>query len=513
MDALLAGLERSTWADPTDPILRRSLVRAYGRAGRDAEAYLELWRLDVPPADLGRELARTERPALEALGRAEGVFAATRSAPPDPHQIPCEGAFAWRGLSDLLEDGELDGPIVALCLGEVRRLDDSAAAQLRKLQALTFVHLGAIADERLLAALGELPGLGGVSAFHTELNTAALVGLAQSASLRSLDLCWASGLTSEGLSALSQVPRLEDLNLKRCALTDEMVEPLSRCRTLQRVSLAGNPELTAASVRALARCSDLEAIDLSACRYLDDWAIRPLAQLARLRTLTLDRCPRLTGDFVADFAGSTLERLRVGNDSPSPSSPGDVLCLYLADLPKLEGLTIPATGLTGEGLRDLTCASGIRQLALTGRTTRIERDDLVALEALPALEEVLLGATDFDDVALFALATCERLQSFRAFGAVTEVGLRFLVAAVPSLRSVQLAQGLAITDRAAADMARLPELEEIQAWQCSEITDAGLEHLLQSPKLRRLHLYQARELSQDARHRARRWRPDLEVVC
>ena len=267
---------------------------------------------------------------------------------------------------------------------------------------------------------------------------------------------------------LTELPRLEVLDLSDNLIGDADVAVLAGIKTLRTLRLSGN-HLSPASLDALARLPGLEVLALDV--PVSDATVTKAAALKKLRALTLIgpyEGTRLTRAGFAALGG--LRELRSLVLSTGEAEEPD--WRDLAGLEEL-GLHVAAKDRwPGAGLCALT---RLRKL----HTGTVQAKALAALEGLECLW-VPLGDAD-----LKYLKGMKRLQTLN--GVVpSEAGIAELVE-MKSLRKLTL-RVTKITDSGVKLLTQLPHLEDLDIGCNDGVTEVGLRTLAGCPSLRRLSL-------------------------
>ncbi|XP_046976194.1 S-phase kinase-associated protein 2-like [Vanessa cardui] len=172
-------------------------------------------------------------------------------------------------------------------------------------------------DSRTLEqALLACPALRKLSLESVALTAHAQRLLGRCASLETLNLTMAQGLTAEGLSCVLQgCAGLQSLNVSWCNLSEAALRVLvTQLPTkLQRLNVSGARLLTDDMVSALvARCPRLLDLDVSDCSRLGVASLTSLLSLTRLEHLALSRCYLLPPHSLMQLSGMTsLQYLEV----------------------------------------------------------------------------------------------------------------------------------------------------------------------------------------------------------
>ena len=389
----------------------------------------------VPGAWLATSI-RTQRAAIAAIEAAGGAIGFDYQAQP-----VAAGAKGWprfrtepaapRWLRRVLGD-ELFRSVRSVFFA--KEIGPEALAAVGRCDLLENLYLfGAIAPEAE-AQLGHLRGLGRLRELTVgfpAIGDAALAEIGRLASLRKLDLL-AIEASDEGLAHLARLPNLTELTLQ----DNRNFADAGRARML-----AGMPQL-----RSFALSGQTPPVTAT------------LAALARhhpdLRELRIDRCGVTDADL-APIAGLTrLSRLHLTHTRIT-----DAGLAHLAPLRDLVDLNLQTSRITGAGLAHLGGLTRLKTLNLT--TTRVTDAGLPHLASLVALEDLTLDATG-----------------------VTDAGLPPLLARLPRLASLSLAEIPTLTDAGLAP-ARLGPALRFLTLSRSAVTPGAVAALASSrPGLR-----------------------------
>lgn len=268
-----------------------------------ARRYLDLAGLPLTDALL-EFVARQE--ALEALnlegaaprpgdGSAASLRAATglrRLQRLNLRRVPSVSRSDVAALAALPELYELDlaetGPAAGGLREAIALRPDAALARLSLLACELDFEAG------LLAALASLPGLEDLNLRQARVPGAELPTLAGAPRLRRLNLAYQTELDDAGLLALADLPALADLDLSCCdQITDGSAEVLRGWPELTRIGLL-RTAVGPAWIEGLAQLPRLRALDLENVAGIDDACLQRLAGSASLEHLTLACCPDIT---------------------------------------------------------------------------------------------------------------------------------------------------------------------------------------------------------------------------
>lgn len=278
---------------------------------------------------------------------------------------------------------------------------------------------------------------------------------------------------------LESLPGIEALTLRCLDTKDAVLQVLGKARSLRRLDLSFNHGFGDDGVRAITTLTTLRSLSLRGCQQLHGNVLALLSALPELEDLDLSAIDGLnwragTGEVDDDEARATRllaqrrgDRLGMG--------PTDTALEAFAHLPKLRVLDISGGHyITGRGLAALGRCTTLRELDASG----MREDGGEWVRALPAQLERLEVGGEHDDA--FCIAVAERLTALRhltiaACDRITDRGLD-AVAAMPSLRVLDMRQMRGLTANCIDPLANATHLEELDVRHCDFVT---AEHVVQ----------------------------------
>ncbi len=172
----------------------------------------------------------------------------------------------------------------------------------------------------------------------------------------------------------------------------------------------------------------------------------------------------------------------------------DKTLIALGALPELENLSTNGLDATDEGIRVLTACKKLKVFAMFHPSKNFTGTGFAALAEMPALESLTVGgSSQFADAGMAAVATIKGLKGFRTWHTgVTIEGVKQL-AALKNLTSLTLGQRLSYTPPTTLADDCLPVLAGLTSLESLSLTEARLSleavvQLKKLPKLKRLSL-------------------------
>ncbi|MDB5329251.1 MAG: inlA 3 [Phycisphaerales bacterium] len=256
-------------------------------------------------------------------------------------------------------------------------------------------------------------------------------------------------VTDAGLPALAHLPRLERLHISETRITDEGFRELAKLRGLTTLSISGNgesspPYINGSNLSALLQLPKLEDLNLSGT-HVNDATLAPLKDFTGLKTLALSK--PMHGDDVGRVSDATCRNIAaLSNLATLDLSGTDVTDAGVGQLALLVNLTeldLSNTAVTDVGMPSLARLTNLRTLKL--KNTRITDAGLKALHGLTEMSVLDLQETAITDEGLAELKGFTKLSALSLGKTrVTDAGLVHLY----GLKSLYfLARGdTAITD-------------------------------------------------------------------
>jgi len=234
---------------------------------------------------------------------------------------------------------------------------------------------------------------------------------------------------------------LQSVYLQDAALTNELLDLLSRQHSLQQLSFYQTP-LTDDGVKRLGTLKNLQYLNLHSTLVTDE-GLKSLGSLVSLNRLTLGSC-EVTGEGLVAVTHLPLERLYVGS-----------------------------TSVNDDGLAVIGRIAALKDLSMWG--VPITDKGIAHLRRLSKLESLNMRATIITDAALEHLAKLRNLQDLDILGTlVTGSGLAHL-RDLPNLTSIDISR-TALRDKSLKSIFPLQHLTRIDL-EKTKATQAGVREL------------------------------------
>jgi len=399
------------------------------------------------------------------------------------------------------------------------KISDDGLAPLQQLTKLRWLSLAGChrIEGRGLQVLESLPRLEHLDLTFTNVRSPAVERLPRLPSLRELSLASCMMFEGRSLEHIARIPGLRRLELRGCTtLTAADVVHLAALHELryldlrdcqgrfrgQRMVIADDPEnpeppqphedgigVTDAAVAALAKLR-LETLLLGGCTSLTDAMAPTLSSWSSLRELDLGRLPKITDKLLARLPAKLVALGLDGN-----THLGDAAMRALPPLPGLRELGLSALlALTDDGLRT----------ALEGRSLRVLRIGGQDPRRLPGGGEIEIPK--LTSACRVEIAKQRELEKLELGGWTEWVDASVLgeVAALPSLRELDLSASVRLTDEALSALGSSRSIATLTLVQCDRVTRAGLKNLQDVP-LESLDLYGMKVTTEEARTLAVSW--------
>jgi Leucine-rich repeat (LRR) protein len=275
-------------------------------------------------------------------------------------------------------------------------IGDVGAEHLRQLRDLELLELpdgisrSAVAD--LLATKPRLRSLSCGNSSNCTYGDEVLEQVGRMADIEKLNISGIS-VTDSGVAHLTRCTRLKDVSLFACPITNKGLAEFGKITSLERLYLH-KARLTTSGLKQLNGLSRLEWLYLS--DVMPDEGFIDISGLTSLRHLTLG--PPYKGPYLRDDDLACLAKLT--NLEWLQMSWGDGITdeglAHLADLTRLERISIGGKGVTDKGL---ACLSGMKRLDNLTIQGNFTSKGLLQLEQNPSLAVLFLVCPEQPDQA------------------------------------------------------------------------------------------------------------------
>lgn len=199
-------------------------------------------------------------------------------------------------------------------------------------------------------------------------------------------------ITKEQFEQLRSVEKLESLTIGFVQMSDNDLKLLGPFNGLKSLTVAGQ-EITDVGVQALTRFPELRTLHLAWTKTTDD-GLKHIAKMKKLETLSFS--PLLDNLFTDSGAAESkrldlITKVLLGTETISGKGLG-----HLKDS-ELKELDLSGTGITDEGLAELSKLTKLERLALF--RTDVSDAGVAHLQKVPTLKRVILarGLAKFTD--------------------------------------------------------------------------------------------------------------------
>lgn len=299
--------------------------------------------LKIPPPSFQTQDPQVTA-ALAEIERLGGVITRDPSRPIQPVT-----AIVMKG--DQFHDGHLDHlPNVASLEIKSAEITDAGLQKLRRIRSLTtcWLHCPKVTDAGI-ASLAALPALSEV--FLNDCPEVTDRGLLELKRAQRLVL-FGSNFTDQTLTVLKAFPNLQQLTLRSDLLTDDGVGALTDLPRLNTLDLSHCHHLTDAALLRISEIENLETLGIRGSN-ITDAGLESVGKLPRLTELIISACEdRMPEGLQITDAGLThIQNLRGLKTLSIQACPGitDASLSVLQSLTSLQFLQLKETGITQEG--------------------------------------------------------------------------------------------------------------------------------------------------------------------
>jgi hypothetical protein len=294
--------------------------------------------------------------------------------------------------------------------------------------------------------------------------------------------------TPQQLAELERLPLLSALALRYLDTDTELLAMLPRLRSLQRLDLSFNHGFIEGWVEPLLACRGLRSLSLRGCQQLRSADLARLGELPELEELDVGSIDginwRNSGGHLDDVEREVFARAQRATDRIGMGPRDDALAAW-GRCPKLKVLDIASGHWSSAGLAELGACRTLRALNAFGG----QDPSAGWVAALPPELERLEVCGDYRDDFCTAVAThCKALRhlTIAACYEITDRGLA-AVAAMPSLRGLDMRQMRGLTVASIDTLLAARQLEELDVRHCNFVTAEHVVRLRRSlPKLQKL---------------------------
>ncbi|MEO2020164.1 MAG: hypothetical protein ABGZ53_38020 [Fuerstiella sp.] len=264
--------------------------------------------------------------------------------------------------------------------------DVKVIADYSDLKSITFMECPAVTDAAM-KSLNSQTGLTSLIINNAKIGDAGLLSLSAE-SMASLKQLMLTNLpaTDKGMSCLAVMPGCDDVELFGLKISDDGLQPFSNLPALRRLCLQNCGNITGTGLSSLSTLSELRELDLRGTVLSEDGMLE-LGHLVQLELLLLDAV-NTTDKGLAQVAGITALKTFGFTDAPVT----DDGLAHLASLQRLEELNISeCKQITNDGLLHLAKLKSLKRLSLM-ECPMLTGDGMVHFEAMTGLE--MLSVTD-----------------------------------------------------------------------------------------------------------------------
>ncbi|CAG0992837.1 hypothetical protein PLCT2_02567 [Planctomycetaceae bacterium] len=234
-----------------------------------------------------------------------------------------------------------------------------------------------------------------------------------------------------GLAVLSKLPKLNFVALE---LQDAQVQTALKhtvaVKTLSALLLRLGDKVSVDVLDALKDHPSLSAMMLSNWKGLTDAGLAKLAKIPKLTGLDVQGCTKITGEGLAAFKGSQLDKLNLN----WCERVGDAGAKHIATMTKLVDLRLGGAGLTDAGLKALAPLEKLEFLEL-GNSFDITDAGIKEVAAFKNLRMLGLAGLDITDECMETLKSLSKLELLNvASTKLSKNGIAALKKALPKTR-------------------------------------------------------------------------------
>ena len=272
--------------------------------------------------------------------------------------------------------------------------------------------------DQSIKLFAEFPKLETLKILYNGFSPVSLFGLGKLKSVRVLDLR-ALQVGNDTLLFIASLEKLEEIRIRSGSVTNVGIEQLAKCPNLKIIELqdtsvgAGSGEIfknmkslrslrifrgsefKADAVAELGVLTDLETLELRGIGCSNE-ALRALKPLSQLKIVEFSELPGVDSATIIDVLKS-YPKLESINIFAIPID--DTVASFLATIPALRSVSLPATAITDSGLDALTALTDLTLLDIFGNKERITVQGAGVLSKFKNLRRLIIPET-LDDPAL-----------------------------------------------------------------------------------------------------------------
>jgi len=205
-------------------------------------------------------------------------------------------------------------------------------------------------------------------------------------------------VTNTGIAELVRNPRLRLIELQDTSVSAGSAAIFNEMENLRSLRIFRAPQFGARAVEELGILTNLETLELRGVGC-DAEALRALKPLTQLRTVEFSELPGLDAETIIEVLRSypRLESIRIFGILPADDS----VASFLATVPTLRSVSLPATGITDAGLEALTALTELTFLDIHANRIRVTPQGASVLNRFPELRRLIMPET-LDSPALRA---------------------------------------------------------------------------------------------------------------
>lgn len=337
---------------------------------------------------------------------------------------------------------------------------------LSKVKSLTSVKfINAIGTEfKGLSCLSKLPNLVDLQISNVEISQQMLQDIAEMKSIQDLNFSRSVGFDEASLAPLSKLPKLTSINLEHSDISDSSASQLILLQKLATLYI-DHTKVSDKFLRVLAASPNLNEVHMTNCSNISTEAIDHFQNKNRVVVSLRD-----------DPANRKISRF--GGDVRIVGATDADVSKYAMTNPKIDSLTIIGSKISPNTIARLR-STGMQNLYLSQPFSLAHFHELAKIKSLTGLSIDYNKSVEFDGLA--SLQTL-RISSLKITGARVTQALLKNIAKFKSLQSLSLPHGKGFDTTTVAPLAKLSKLTSFDASN-SDITDSSIEPISSFPEL------------------------------